>query len=363
MKRSIFIFISLVLCSSLLWRCSSEKSADYPKDLKSSLNYTAQKVNSALGQIAQTQGYKLLTIQESNALKSTTINNLFCYGYDSIELADISGIFEFHPVNYWHWCFDCYDKLFQKTGESNLLIAKMPKEKIFYPSRLYSMRPMDSTLKNNFIITATDYHYYFSRKGFYDYKLSADLVIDTAKIGNLDVLSSNSKSTGSIYSAEYAFPNGYAINIDTNSGDTAMISYSLSDSKGILLQETIKRIKSDWKYREKEYSLIIGNVEIVKTSLKDSIAIYVDGVLQSKAKVEFIDTGSDSTSVCKKRDVQITFDDGSVAKLSEMLGPSLVILGNLVDSMQSLYFSSKVVDYIAWSITHNKGYVKEGVRW
>jgi hypothetical protein len=77
-------------------------------------------------------------------------------------------------------------------------------------------------------------------------------------------------------------------------------------------------------------------------------------VLQQNASVEFIDLSTDNDEgrvVCRKnRDMQITFDDGTVTALSELIGPSMETLKNLSGSLQDMYFASYVVDYIAWNI-------------
>jgi archaellum component FlaG (FlaF/FlaG flagellin family) len=360
MKKNVFFITSLFISASLLWQCS-KKTDDGSLDLKTSLNSTSTKINDAVNKISSTSGYSIITLQDESAVQTASVQNALYY--DSIDLADIKGIYEYKPVSYKFWHFYNYDRLFQKTGESNFLIVKMPKEKIFPPHRFHNVILADTSLKNNFVITATDYHNYF-KGNHYDYKLSAGFVLDTSRIGNLDILSTSNKSSGCLYSAKFTFENGYGIDVNSTSGDTAVSSFALSDSKVILLKESILRIKTDGKkHREKEYTLTIGNIDIKRTAIKDSFQIFEGGVLQTNAKVEFIDNDSiEGHSICSRRDIQITFDDGTKTKVSELIGPSLTILSTLVDSMQSIYFSSKVIDYIAWSITNNKGYKKEGVK-
>ena len=101
---------------------------------------------------------------------------------------------------------------------------------------------------------------------------------------------------------------------------------------------------------------MIGNIEFKKSSSVDSIQIFVSGVLQQNAVIEVIDStgNSDEHSVCYNRDIKITFDDGSSVLLSELIGPSLDILRNLVGSLKQVYFATNIVDYIAWNIYKNK---------
>jgi hypothetical protein len=358
MKRNVFIISTALIVCSLAWQCT-KKSDEGIKSLKVNLNTGAERLNIAIDQISKTQGYQVLSIQEDETLKSL-ISIEQKYG-DSINLSDISGIYEYQPVKYRSWCYLCFDKLFQKTGDSDMLIVKLPGDKIFHPRKFRSLDPKDSTLENNFVITATDYHYYFSKKkGFlYDYKLNAGVILDSVNVGNLDITSKRSSTHDYEHSSEYTFENGVSINVDILSGDTAISSFSLSDNSGVLLKETVTRIKQEGsKHREKEYSLIIGNIEFRKSSSIDSIQVFVSGVLQQNAKIEVIDSIGESdeeeNSICHNRDIKITFDDGSSVLLSELIGPSVATLRNIVGSLKQVYFATHIVDYIAWNIYKNK---------
>jgi hypothetical protein len=76
-------------------------------------------------------------------------------------------------------------------------------------------------------------------------------------------------------------------------------------------------------------------------------------VLQKEAAA-FITDDSDTTgTICHKRDVLLTFDDGTTAKLSKMINPALTSLRTLIDSLHSMYFAKNIVDYIAVSIYYN----------
>lgn len=78
--------------------------------------------------------------------------------------------------------------------------------------------------------------------------------------------------------------------------------------------------------------------------------MFVGGVLQQNA-AEIITDDSDTTgSVCEKRDILLTYDDGTTAKLSDLLEPVREQLGMLRESLRSMYFSKHIVDYIAFSI-------------
>jgi hypothetical protein len=351
MKRNIYFSISLLAVAVLIWQCT-DKTETGNLDLKSSINSTAIKLNDAVEKIKTTPGYSILTLQGDNSVSSVTEQSTLCT--DSINLADIKGIYEYKPASFNKWCYYCYDRLFKQTGNSDSLIIKMPEEKIFFPYKFHHIEKTDSVLKNNFKIIATDYHYYFAQENLFDYKLALSCILDSIKIGNLDIHSNHEKQSTYKYSALFSFGNGYGINVYTSSGDTAISSFGLSDDKGVLLKETEKKIKINGKRREKEYILTIGNIDIKRMPAKDSIEIYVSGILQKNAQVKFIDNDSiEDKSICKKRDIQITFDDGTTAKVSELIGPALTTLSGLVESMKNIYFASNVVDYIAWNIRKN----------
>jgi len=88
----------------------------------------------------------------------------------------------------------------------------------------------------------------------------------------------------------------------------------------------------------------------VRSTDVDSIQVFLDGVLQNTAAVKITDSDGTDGSICHRRDILLTFDDGTTARLSELIGPAREILKTLVDSMHSMYFAKHIVDYIALSI-------------
>jgi hypothetical protein len=356
MNRKIILIIAGFV-SILAWQCSKTNDSISPLNLslKASLNAGTQKLNKAVSEIAQTRGYQIITLNDQSLTKSAS---LLSTGFmDSITLAKIAGIYEYHPITYKGWCFSCFSRLFRKTGESNELIVKLPDVKVFHPYRFLTVTPADSTLKNNFVITASDYHLYFSNGLLYDYKLAAGLAISDTAIGNLDIQSSSSSRTSFQYSSDFAFANGYNIKANVTSDDTIKTSYSLSSPSETLLKESVNITKSTgMRFRDIQYTLDIGNVEFIRTSGSDSIMVFVSGVLQKNAKITVIDkTNNTSTvSICRNRDIQITFDDGTTTTISQLISPSLTILSNMTSSMQNLFFASNLVDYIAWNIFKNR---------
>jgi hypothetical protein len=343
----------IILAGVLAWQCSKKNDTGSSQSLKESLNTGTQNLNTAVTAISQSYGYKIIALKDENTMKSALASDASFQ--DSITLAQIKGEYEYQPITYTHWCYSCFTKLFKRTADNNHLIVKLPDVKVFFPYKFQNVTKADSTLKNNLVIDASDYHYYFSWGFLWDYKLAAGITKNDTAIGSITVQSSRSSGSGYAYNSSYTFPNGYNIAVNVKSGDTTSSSITLSDKNGTLLKETVNHYKTnDSKFHEKEYILDIGNVEFKKASGADSIRVYVSGVLQAKAKVEIIDASGSANSVLNGRDIKVTFDDGTSATLSGLLGPSVTILQGIYVNLQNVYFAKNIVDYIAFNIAKNK---------
>jgi hypothetical protein len=353
MKR-IIVMIGMALVSTMvLWNCADKDGTGSDSTLRESLRISSERLDKAIGEISSTPGYRIFSLGMNGSLKSTTADSVVYL--DSILLDEIKGTYEYRKNDSIQHCHGCFASLFVKTGESDQLVVSLPEEKVFHPYRLYNRLQTDSALLNNFTINASDYHYYFNRGLIYDYKLSAGFELNNEDIGNLDILTTSSSWSDFAYHTAFNFNDNHSISLNRNSGDTANFSFALLEGTETLLSESVSYIKTGTsRHREREYHLTIGNIEITRNSDADSIQIYLDGVLQQNASVEFVDLSTDNDEgrvVCRKnRDMQITFDDGTVTTLSELIGPSMETLKNLSGSLQDMYFASYVVDYIAWNI-------------
>jgi hypothetical protein len=58
--------------------------------------------------------------------------------------------------------------------------------------------------------------------------------------------------------------------------------------------------------------------------------------------------------VVKKRDIQITFEDGTTTTVSDLIGKSIDNIKTLFDSLHSVYFAAYVVDWIAYDIYYQR---------
>lgn len=345
MKPKISCLIFLI--AFLGWQCSKEDQADLT--LKESLEQSSAKINSAFATITQSSGYQLLSITE-DAAKSD-----FSDGFsDSIDLKLIAGIYDFRPSLQMHNNFYFPFRLFEKTGTSEDLIINMPEKLAYHPRHLHFCNPVDSVLKDDFSIIAHDYHFYYTKWNNADYKLSADFELNKKDVGSIDMYSTWRSVKAGNFSKKFTFPEEYTVIKSGETGDTSKLVFALIDDTDTLLSETLLFIGEGFQRKERHYILSIGNVDIKRSTGIDSVQVYLDGVLQKVAGVKIEDDGDYNSSICHKRDILLTFDDGTTAKLSELISPSMEILKSVSKAMEEFYFSRHIVDYIAFNIYYNK---------
>ena len=343
MKRHVVFFMTILVFLS--WGCSKFETENM--NLKDALNRNISDLNSAVNYISTTKGYQMLSANSADFKADMSFD-------DSIKLDLIAGIYDFKPdLCHYHMFFIPY-RLFEKTGESDQMIVNMPHKLAFHPKYLHDINPFDSLLENNFTINASDYHFYYSWVQQHDYKLTAGFTLDSEDIGSIDVESVGNTDSGLKYSSAYTFDEGYKISVGFMSGDSTVSSFALTQDDDTLMAETMIRVREDFNNeKEKKYILTIGNIDIVKSTGVDSIQVYLDGVLQQNAAAVIDDTTYMGASICHTRNILLTFDDGSTAKLSELIKPAKQALATLVDSLHSMNFATYVVNYIAISIYYH----------
>jgi hypothetical protein len=343
-----YILTSAIIVGLILSGCSKIENN---LSLKQSLEKNISKINDAASAISASKGYQLLTVTGDLAKSET--------GYtDSIKLDLIAGIYNYAPDTLYFPRMSCIPyRLFRKTGTSDKIIVNMPQKVIFHPKYLFGFyHAADSAYNhNNFTITANDYHNYYSWADRFDYKLAAGFTLNREDLGSIAIASKANRFNDRSYSSKFTFAEGYGIDIEFASGDTTTSSFALSDEKGVLLKETSVFIGTEFhKMGERQYTLAIGNIELKKTTGIDSIQVFLNGVLQKKAAAKIIDSTSTTGSICHHRDLQLTFDDGTTANLSDLIHPAMSTLRSLVDSMHSMYFAKNIVDYIAYNIYYHQ---------
>ncbi len=344
MKR--LFLITAIIITIACWQCTKDDNRNL--SLKESVQQSAGKINSALSAISGSKGYQLLSVTEDGTKSDD-------FGFrDSIDLKLIAGVYDFKPgiAKYHHLFFPF--RLFERTGTDAGLIINLPEKLVFHPRYLHNCDRADSVLKNNFTIKATDYHFYYTWWNNTDYLLKAGFSLNSEDIGSLGISSSWKSGSAGKYSRNFTFPEGYSVINSGSAGDTARLVFALAQDKDTLLMESLMFTGGEFQKREKQYVLSIGDVDIKRTTGIDSVQVFFKGLLQKKAAAKIEDTDpANNASICYKRDILLTFDDGTTAKLSDLLAPSKDILKSLSKSLGEMYFSKYIVDYIAFSIYYD----------
>ncbi|HNR42231.1 MAG TPA: hypothetical protein PKL65_08370 [Bacteroidales bacterium] len=344
MKRLTVILLCIMAVTA--WQCTKDERN---LSLKESIERSAARINTAADAISVSKGFSILTVTDYGAKSDDN------YGFrDSIDLEMIAGIYDFKPgeAKHHHHFFPL--RLFEKTGESDKMIINMPEKLAFHPMHLHFCDRADSVLKNNFTIRAAGYHYYFTGLNNSDYRLEADFSLNSEDIGKMSMYSAWKQGFTGEYSKKFTFPEGYSVISSGSTGDTVKLIFALAEGGDILLKEALILTGKDFRHHERQYILSVGNVDMKKTSGIDSIQVFLNGVLQKKAAAKITDAeADDNPSICRRRDILLTFDDGTTAKLSDLLSPARKTLKLLHRSIGEMYFSKYIVDYIALSIYYN----------
>jgi len=352
MKKSILILIAAL--SILVWSCAKTDSVN--SSLKQSVTKSVNAVNIAVGTISSSKAYEVLNAN-SVATKSTE-----SYA-DSVTLADVAGIYDFKPDPFHFYDFYIPHRLFVKTGTSDMMIVNLPGKLVMHPRYLHDLNPLDSLLNNDFTIKASDYYFYFNYLNKFDYRLAAGFSLDSTDIGHTEIICTADPTILS-YTSTYTFPTGYSLSVSLQRNDSTISGFSLSKEGNVLMKETVISTPPlegtgmgmgedhEFRHRERLYILTLGNVEIRRGAGLDSIQVYLDGVLQKHAGAKIIDSTGTDGSICHKRDILITFDDGTTTNLSTLIDPAKEALRTLVDALHRMNFAKNIVDYIAIGIDY-----------
>lgn len=340
MRKSIVILS--IIAGILTWQCSK---IDQQLSLKESLEKSAVRINNAVGEISVTKGFELMSVTGDDIKSDEGYN-------DSITLDLIAGIYEYQPTPFFYRHFNKSMWFYKKTGESENLVVRLPQRMVFHPKYLYSIDEFDTELVNNFEINASEYNFYYSFWNKYLYNLTAGFTLDNENVGTLEVKDTCNSYLNRSYFSRFEFTDDYSVEVARRKGDTIISSsFALNEGDETLMKESLYRTKKENSLFERKYVLSIGNVDIVRTTGIDSIQVFLDGVLQKNAAVKITDEeNDDDSSVCRKRDILLTFDDGTTQKLSELIEPARTKLRTLIGSMHSMYFAKHVVDHIALSV-------------
>lgn len=352
MKRIIKLLLFTVFIGAVISGCTKKEMNS--TSLKSAIDQSTMDLNNAVTSISGSKVFPILT-SAGMSTKSATIEESQYKVY--INLDTVKGVYNYKPVpNTGRWGISLL-KYFTKTANSSKMIVNMPLKKVKDPRNLRDYAPGDSSLTNNFSIAVSDYHNNYNNYHDFDYILKSAVSIDNAETGNLNINYIISPANGIDYASQYAFTGGYTADYKYQSGDTTVSSFAISESGKVLYNEELLTIKTDTGRfgREHQYILTIGNVQIIRKSGTKTITVAVDGVVQADAVVTIVDKAADSeASVCKKRDIQITFSDGTTTTVSALIGSSVDDIKTLFESLHSVYFAAYVVDWIAYDIYYGR---------
>jgi hypothetical protein len=348
------ILVVVVFLGAILWSCTKNNGILDSGSLKQAVNSSALKLNLAVRNISSTNAYSVLTIDEST-LKSVDITDSVYRVYIPLEL--IKGVYDYKPVPMTdRWGFSLM-RYFSKSADDSKMIVRMPLKKVKNPMSLRHYSPADSSLSNNFAIAVSEYHNNYNSYWDYDYILNSEISINDTVAGKLNIKSNVSPLNGIDYASQYTFTDKYTAKYRYLSGDTTISSFAIMSGNEVLYEEKLLKIKNDTMrfHREFQYILTIGNVQIIRKSGVEGAQISVDGVVQPGAVISIVDNENDQEeSVCKKREIQITFEDGTVTTISALIGNSVGNIRTLYFSLHKVYFAASIVDWIAYDIYYHR---------
>ncbi len=348
-KLSGFLFVSLLAVG-----CSKTETGTSPVVLKDAIVSSSQNLNNTMIEISGSQVFKLLSVTDNSMemMKAGTIYTT------NIPLDLVKGTYDYKALKTDASKKYALIKFFTKTADPSKMIVNLPLAKIKDPKHLREYLKADSALTNNFTISVSDYHNNYNSYRDFDYVNTADITIDKVKEGSLNIMSNKSPTLGTKYASQFAFSNGTTAKYQYTSGDTIVSSFTIVKGTSVLYQEKSLTIKNDTaKFgREHQYILTIGNVKIVRKS-KSAVEIFVNGIVQPKATVKVLDDQEkeyEEHSICKKRDLQITFEDGTVSTVSELIGKSITDITTLFTSLHDVYFAAYIVDWISYDTYYKR---------
>jgi hypothetical protein len=353
MKMRNRILTGLVFCSILLWSCERNNSSLETASLKETINLSASALNTSVNTISSSKAFSLLTISDDGSKSASGDSVYKVY----IGLDQIKGVYNYKPVSTVDHHGISLIKYFTKTADASKMVVNMPLKKVEHPRSLREYKASDSTLTNNFSIAVSGYHNNYNSYWDYDYLLASEISIDNVVAGKLNIETVISPTSGTDYTSQYVFTDGFTADYKYLSGDTTVSSFGISKENVLLYEEKRQTVRNDTaKFgREHMYTLTIGDVQIVRKSGIVAPAIYVNGVLQTNAVVEIVDKAADQeATVCKKRDIKITFDDGTSTTVSALIGASVENIKVLFDSLHNVYFAAYILDWIAYDIYYQR---------
>ncbi len=347
LKLSLFVLMGLLIVS-----CSKTETetGSSPTALKEALALGTQNLNNAMTDIAATQAFQLLGIDNSSSLKSATTYAA------NIPLELVKGVYDYKALKTVESRNYPLIRFFTKSTDASKMVVNMPLAKLKNPRDLRIYLAADSALTNNFSIAVTDYYNNYNSYRDYEYIHAAAITIDKVAAGNLNIKSVVDPTTGKAYSSQFTFSNGYTAKYQYASGDTTRSGFTLLKNATTLYTEELQTVRNDTARfgRESQYTLTIGDVKLVRKADR-TYQVYLKSVLQPKAVVAIVDNvATTEPSICHHREIQITFEDGTVSTVSTLISNSVDNLTTLFTALHEIYFAAYVVDWIGYDIFYKR---------
>lgn len=366
-KQSIFLFLFSTLLIFIGCNSTNDLKTDNAASLKVALQNNVATLSTAISEIANTPDFEMMSGVSGNSSMVSIFDSQFApptsAKVDSvkIQLADIAGTYNYSWTKVKKGQFNIM-RFFDRVANSDDMFVKLPVQKVKNPASLFSFQPKDSLLTNNFEAQVTEYLLKRSKLTGFEYNLKSSLKLDNAALGVLSIQTKRNKMNGYNYSSSYKLSSGYDVVCKDMSGDTLTSVYSITKDDKTLFEEKTSTYKVDngKNKREKVYSLTLGNVKIVRTmglNSFDNAKVYLDGVLQANAKVEIVvinPSDDEQTVVKQKREIKITFDDGTSTTIKELTNNAIDKIGEVFRSVRQAYFATDIIDRIAQNIYWNK---------
>lgn len=358
MKNNAFKLSGMILMCLLVFSCSKTQNDAGQVSLKSAVLSSTNNLNDAVAAISTSKAFSLLPISSNESYKAAAVYTA------NISLSQVKGVYDFKSLGTSSSRFIPLIRFFPKSGENDNMVVNMPLSKLKNPGVLRSYQSGDAALPNNFTISVSDYHNNYNSYHDFDYVNVAEITVDNVKAGKLNIKSFISPDLGRDYASSFTFENGYTAQYVYKTGDPTTSGFTLLKGTEVVYREevltskvTLTNKEDEREYGlERQYSLTIGKVKIVRNADK-TVQVYVNGTLQPNAVVKVVDdeeTEGEEHSICRKRDLQITFEDGTTAKISDLISQSIEDIKTLYTSLHGVYFAAYVVDWLAYDIYYKR---------
>jgi len=361
MKSAVkFLAITLIV-GIFAWSCSDDAVNTKSENIEDAIVQGAEQLATAMDEVKTTNGYELVMLEDGNA-KSAEVEEDEPMVDIELTLAEISGVYVYNPIEVEMWDGHHFVRFFERIEDYSQLLVKLPAERMLVHRRLHDAPTGDTTWVNNFEINVSDYLLKVSQAEGMSYKLASQFTLDGQSAGALIVNASGSFETGRTFSSVFTFGNGYVAKVSNSDGEQIETTHTFMKDSSILFEENVVREKMNMgmgmmdRLIDKTYTLTIGNIMIKRTGSIETIEVYIDGVLQENAVIEIVDNDDTDpeASVCRKRDIKITVNDGSTFLLSELTKNVLPEVGEMFAAMRRAYFSTQIIDWIARDVMHSK---------